>query len=204
MYIVGVTGGIGSGKSEAAKTFANLSVPVIDLDDIARQITQKNNPGYVEITKNFGNKYLDKNKELNRKSLKIDIFNSIEVKRKIESILHPIILTEYKKQIIKYKSEKYIVIMIALLFETENYLKLIDESLLIDCDEENQFDRVGSRDRLDKNLIKSIIKSQLSRVQRIKRADNIIINNLSKDKLKDKIYKYHNDLKLRIDNKLDD
>ena len=201
MYIVGVTGGIGSGKSEAAKTFANLSVPVIDLDDIARQITQKNNPGYVEITKNFGNKYLDKNKELNRKSLKIDIFNSIEVKRKIESILHPIILTEYKKQIIKYKSEKYIVIMIALLFETENYLKLIDESLLIDCDEENQFDRVGSRDRLDKNLIKSIIKSQLSRVQRIKRADNIIINNLSKDKLKDKIYKYHNDLKLRIDKK---
>ena len=201
MYIVGVTGGIGSGKSEAAKTFANLSVPVIDLDDIARQITQKNNPGYVEITKNFGNKYLDKNKELNRKSLKIDIFNSIEVKRKIESILHPIILTEYKKQIIKYKSEKYIVIMIALLFETENYLKLIDESLLIDCDEESQFDRVSSRDKLDKNLIKSIIKSQLSRVQRIKRADNIIINNLSKDKLKDKIYKYHNDLKLRIDKK---
>ena len=201
MYIVGVTGGIGSGKSEAAKTFANLSVPVIDLDDIARQITQKNNPGYVEITKNFGNKYLDKNKELNRKSLKIDIFNSIEVKRKIESILHPIILTEYKKQIIKYKSEKYVVIMIALLFETESYLKLIDESLLIDCDEESQFDRVSSRDKLDKNLIKSIIKSQLSRVQRIKRADNIIINNLSKDKLKDKIYKYHNDLKLRIDKK---
>ena len=201
MYIVGVTGGIGSGKSEAAKTFASLSVPVIDLDDIARQITQKNNPGYVEITKNFGNKYLDKNKELNRKSLKIDIFNSIEVKRKIESILHPIILTEYKKQIIKYKSEKYIVIMIALLFETENYLKLIDESLLIDCDEESQFDRVSSRDKLDKNLIKSIIKSQLPREQRIKRADNIIINNLSKDKLKDKIYKYHNDLKLRIDKK---
>ena len=201
MYIVGVTGGIGSGKSEAAKTFASLSVPVIDLDDIARQITQKNNPGYVEITKNFGNKYLDKNKELNRKSLKIDIFNSSEVKRKIESILHPIILTEYKKQIIKYKSEKYVVIMIALLFETESYLKLIDESLLIDCDEESQFDRVSSRDKLDKNLIKSIIKSQLSRVQRIKRADNIIINNLSKDKLKDKIYKYHNDLKLRIDKK---
>ena len=204
MYIVGVTGGIGSGKSEAAKTFTSLSVPVVDLDDIARRITQKNYPGYVEITKNFGNKYLDKNKELRRKSLKIDIFNSCEVREKIESILHPIILTECKKQIIKYKSEKYIVIMIALLFETENYLKLIDESLLIDCDEENQFDRVGSRDRLDKNLIKSIIKSQLPREQRIKRADNIIINNLSKDKLKDKIYKYHNDLKLRIDNKLDD
>ena len=198
MYIVGVTGGIGSGKSEAAKTFLSLSVPVIDLDDIGRQITQKNHPGYLEIMKDFGDKYLDKNQELMRKSLKIDIFNSSEVRKKIEFILHPIILSEYKKQIIKYKSEEYIVIVIALLFETENYLKLIDESLLIDCDEESQFNRVSSRDKLNKNLIRSIIKSQLPRNQRVKRADKIINNNLSKARLKDKICQYHNDLKLRI------
>ena len=198
MYIVGVTGGIGSGKSEAAKTFMSLSVPVIDLDDIARQITKKNHPGYVEITNNFGSKYLDKNKELMRNSLKIDIFNSSKVRKKIESILHPIILREYKKQIIKYKSEKYIVVMIALLFETETYLKFINESLLIDCDEESQFNRVSSRDKLDKQLIESIIKSQLPRDQKIKKADKIINNNHSKADLKEEIYKYHNDLKLRI------
>ena len=204
MYIVGVTGGIGSGKSEAAKTFLSLSVPVIDLDDIGRQITQKNHPGYLEIMKAFGDKYLDKNQELMRKSLKIDIFNSSEVRKKIEFILHPIILREYKKQIIKYKSEEYIVIVIALLFETENYLKLIDESLLIDCDEESQFNRVSSRDKLNKNLIKSIIKSQLPRNQRVKRADKIINNNLSKARLKDKICQYHNDLKLRINGNYND
>lgn len=198
MYIVGVTGGIGSGKSEAAKTFVSLSVPVIDLDEIARQITKKNHLGYVEIIKNFGNKYLDKNKELMRNSLKIDIFNSSKVRKKIESILHPIILREYKKQIIKYKSEKYIVVMIALLFETGIYLKFINESLLIDCDEESQFNRVSSRDKLDKQLIESIIKSQLPRDQKIKKADKIINNNHSKANLKEEIYKYHNDLKLRI------
>jgi len=198
LYIVGVTGGIGSGKSEAAKTFMSLSVPVIDLDDIARQITKKNHPGYVEIINNFGSKYLDKNKELMRTSLKIDIFNSSKVRKKIESILHPIILREYKKQIIKYKSEKYIVVMIALLFETGIYLKFINESLLIDCDEESQFNRVSSRDKLDKQLIESIIKSQLPRDQKIKKADKIINNNHSKAELKEEIYKYHNDLKLRI------
>ena len=198
MYIVGVTGGIGSGKSEAAKTFMSLSVPVIDLDDIARQITKKNHPGYVEIINNFGSKYLDKNKELMRNSLKIDIFNSSKVRKKIESILHPIILNEYKKQIIKYKSEQYIVVMIALLFETETYLKFINESLLIDCDEESQFNRVSSRDKLDKQLIESIIKSQLPRDEKIKKADKIINNNHSKAELKEEIYKYHNDLKLRI------
>jgi dephospho-CoA kinase len=197
-----MTGGIGSGKTEAAKVFGSLLVPVIDLDEIAHLITQKNYPGYVQITKYFGSKYLDKNKEIIRKKLKIDIFNSSETREKIESILHPIILSECKKQINKYKSEEYIVIVIALLFETGNYLKLIDESILIDCDEEIQFKRVSSRDEIDKYLITSIIKSQLPRDQKIKQANTIIHNNLSKKSLKDEIYRYHNDLKLKINRKI--
>ena len=201
MYIVGITGGIGSGKSEATKTFVELSVPVIDLDDIARQITQKGCDGYVEITKNFGNIYLDKNKEINRKRLKVDIFNSPELKNKIESILHPIIFKQCKEQIYKYKIEEYIVIVIALLFETENYLKLIDESILIDCDEEVQFNRVSSRDKIDKSLIKTIIRSQLPRDQKMRKADTIIDNNLSKLHLKTEINRYHHDLKIRINKK---
>jgi len=201
LYIVGITGGIGSGKSEATKAFIGLSVPVIDLDDITHQVTQIDCAGYIEITKNFGNIYLDKNKKINRKSLKVDIFNSPDLKNKIESILHPIIFKECKKQISKYKAEEYIVIIIALLFETENYLKLINESVLIDCDEEIQFNRVSSRDKINKKLIKSIIKSQLPRDQKIRRADTIINNNLSKANLKNEIYRYHHDLKLRINRK---
>ena len=197
-----MTGGIGSGKTEAAKAFVSLLVPVIDLDEISRLVTQKNYPGYVQITKHFGNKYLDKNNEIIRKKLKIDIFNSNETKKKIESILHPIILSECKKQINKYKSEEYIVIVIALLFETGNYLELIDESILIDCDEEIQFKRVSSRDKIDKYLIKSIMKSQLSRDQKIKKADTIIHNNLSKSSLKNEIYRYHEYLKFKINKEI--
>lgn len=196
-----MTGGIGSGKSEATKIFRELSVPLIDLDDIAHRITQKDYPGYIEIIKYFGNKYLDKNKKIIRKNLKIDIFNSTKIKKKIESILHPIIFSECKEQIYKYKSEEYIVIVIPLLFETENYLKLIDESLFIDCNEDIQFKRVSSRDKLDESLIKSIINSQLSRARKIKKADKIIENNLSKALFKDEIYQYHNELKLRISRK---
>lgn len=196
-----MTGGIGSGKSEATKIFGELSVPLIDLDAIAHRITQKDYPGYIEIIKYFGNKYLDKNKKIIRKNLKIDIFNSTKIKKKIESILHPIIFSECKEQIYKYKSEEYIVIVIPLLFETENYLKLIDESLFIDCNEDIQFKRVNSRDKLDESLIKSIINSQLSRDQKIKKADKIIENNLSKALFKDEIYQYHNELKLRIGRK---
>jgi dephospho-CoA kinase len=91
--------------------------------------------------------------------------------------------------------------VIPLLFETENYLKLIDESLFIDCNEDIQFKRVNSRDKLDESLIKSIINSQLSRDQKIKKADKIIENNLSKALFKGEIYQYHNELKLRIGRK---
>ena len=83
MYIVGLTGGIGSGKSETAKIFDALSVPLIDLDNIAHEITQKNSPGYVGITKYFGTKYLDKNNGIIRAKLRYDIFRNPEIKKNI-------------------------------------------------------------------------------------------------------------------------
>jgi len=196
-----MTGGIGSGKSEATKSFVRLTVPIIDLDDIARQITQKGCAGYSEIIKYFGNIYLDKDKKINRKALKIDIFNSPELKNKIESILHPIIYKECKKQICQYKAAKYIVIVIPLLFETKNYIKLIDESLLIDCEQETQFKRLSTRDKLNKKLTKSIINSQLPRDEKIKKASKVIQNNFNKDFLKHEIYKYHKELSVKVNKK---
>ena len=201
MYVVGMTGGIGSGKSEATKSFVRLTVPIIDLDDIARQITQKGCAGYSEIIKYFGNIYLDKDKKINRKALKIDIFNSPELKNKIESILHPIIYKECKKQICQYKAAEYIVIVIPLLFETKNYIKLIDESLLIDCEQETQFKRLSTRDKLNKKLTKSIINSQLPRDAKIKKASKVIQNNFNKGCLKHEIYKYHKELSVKVNKK---
>jgi len=198
MYIVGLTGGIGSGKSEAAKVFTELSVPLIDLDDIAHKITEKKQLGYLGIKKKFGEKYFDKNKELLRKDLQKDLFNSNKTKKEVESILHPIIFDECKKQIKKYVFEEYIVIVIPLLYETKNYLKLIDETLLIDCNEKIQIKRVISRDQLDKKIIELIIQSQLSRDKKIKKADKIINNDLTIDILKNNIVRYHKNLKLKL------
>ena len=196
-----MTGGIGSGKNEATKVFRELSVPIIDLDDISHQITQKNSLGYNELIKYFGNKYLDKDKNIIRKKLKIDVFNSTKMKKKLESILHPIIFSRCKELVYKYKSEEYVVVVIPLLFETKSYLELIDESLLIDCEERIQFERISSRDNLDESLIKVIINSQLSRAQKIDKADKVIKNNLNKQLLKQEVCKYHNELRLRINGK---
>lgn len=201
MYIVGLTGGIGSGKSEAAKVFTELAVPLIDLDDIAHKITEKKQLGYLGIKKKFGEKYFDKNKELLRKDLQKDLFNSNKTKKEVESILHPIIFDECKKQIKKYVFEEYIVIVIPLLYETKNYLKLIDETLLIDCNEKIQIKRVISRDQLDKKIIELIIQSQLSRDKKIKKADKIINNDLTIDILKNNIVRYHKNLKLKLNGK---
>ena len=201
MYIVGLTGGIGSGKSETAKIFDALSVPLIDLDNIAHEITQKNSPGYVGITKYFGTKYLDKNNEIIRAKLRYDIFRNPEIKKKIESILHPLILKECKKKITKYKSDKYIVIVIPLLFETKNYLELIDESLLIDCDEKKQFKRVGERDKINNNLINFIMKSQLSRDYKKKLSNKIINNDSTLTSLENKVRQYHINLRAKINGK---
>ena len=196
-----MTGGIGSGKNEATKVFRELSVPIIDLDDISHQITQKNSLGYNKIIKYFGNKYLDKDKNIIRKKLKIDVFNSTKIKKKLESILHPIILSRCKELVNEYKSEEYVVVVIPLLFETKSYLELIDESLLIDCEERIQFERISSRDNLDESLIKAIVNSQLSRAQKIDKADKVINNNLNKTLLKQEVCKYHNELRLRINGK---
>jgi len=201
LYIVGLTGGIGSGKSEATKIFKSLVVPIIDLDDIAHEITQKGSPGYNNITKFCGTKYLDKNNEIIRRNLRYDIFRNPEIKKKIESILHPLILKECKKKITKYKSDKYIVIVIPLLFETKNYLELIDESLLIDCDEKKQFKRVGERDKINNNLINFIMKSQLSRDYKKKLSNKIINNDSTLTSLENKVRQYHINLRAKINGK---
>jgi len=198
MYIVGLTGGIGSGKSQAESIFKKLKVPIVDLDQISRQITQKNAEGYSEIVKKFGIRYLNEHEELNRYLIKEEIFKNNNFKKNIESILHPLIFTECIKFIEDHKKAKYIVVVIPLLFESKNFLGLINESLLIDCDIENQISRVVKRDNLDKDFILSIINSQMSRSHKQKKADKIILNDCTMGELEKKIISFHNFLLKKI------
>jgi len=198
MYIVGLTGGIGSGKSQAESIFKKLKVPIVDLDQISRHITQKNTDGYSEIVKKFGVRYLNEQKELNRYLIKEEIFKNNHFKKEIESILHPLIFTECIKFIEDHKKAKYIVVVIPLLFESKNFLGLINESLLIDCDIEHQISRVKKRDNLGKDLIISIINSQISRSHKQKKADKIILNDSTVSELEKKIISFHNYLLKKI------
>lgn len=200
MHIVGLTGGIGSGKSMAALFFKELNVPVIDLDDIAKEITTKNNEGYNEIVKKFGVRYLNDKKEINRYLIKAEIFNDPKLKKEFEQLIHPLIYTACLNQIDNFHTQTYLILIVPLLFETKTYLGLIQESLLIDCKISTQKERVCSRDKLDSNLIDKIIASQLERSERQEKADNIITNDGSVDELKKKIKIFHDNIIKRLQN----
>lgn len=200
MHIVGLTGGIGSGKSMAALFFKELNVPVIDLDDIAKEITTKNNEGYNEIVKKFGVRYLNNKKEINRYLIKAEIFNDPKLKKEFEQLIHPLIYTACLNQIDNFHTQTYLILIVPLLFETKTYLGLIQESLLIDCKISTQKERVCSRDKLDSKLIDKIIASQLERSERQEKADTIITNDGSVDELKQKIKIFHDNIIKRLQN----
>jgi dephospho-CoA kinase len=198
MFIIGLTGGIGSGKSAAAEILKELGLKVIDLDLITHELMRPGELGYIEIKKEFGEKYIDTKGALDRKLLRQEIFSSFDLKKRIESILHPIIFEECNKQLNILKHEKYIVLVIPLLFETKNYISLIDESLLIDCDLEAQIERVIKRDNVSKALVNSIIKNQMNREEKQLLADKVILNDGNINHLKTQLDSYYKKLHMDI------
>ena len=198
MFIIGLTGGIGSGKSAAAKILKELGLKVIDLDQITHKLMRPGELGYIEIKKQFGEKYIDTKGAIDRKLLREEIFSSFDLKKRIESILHPIIFEECNKQLNILKHEKYIVLVIPLLFETKNYISLIDESLLIDCDLETQIERVIKRDNVSKALANRIIKNQMNRQEKQSLADKVILNDGNINHLKTQLNIYYKKLLMDI------
>ena len=194
MFIIGLTGGIGSGKSVAAKILKELGLKIIDLDQITHDLMKPSELGYIEIKKEFGEKYIDTKGAIDRKLLREEIFSSLDLKKRIESILHPIIFEECSKQLNKLKHEKYIVLVIPLLFETKNYISHIDESLLIDCDLETQIERVIKRDSVSKALANRIIKNQMNRQDKQLLADKVILNDGNINHLKTQLDIYYKKL----------
>ena len=200
MHIIGLTGGIGSGKSEAAKIFSSFGAKIIDLDIIAYDLTTKNALGYSLIIEHFGDDFLNDKKEIDRKKLRKSIFEDKKIKKDIESILHPLIFKECQNQIRELHNVLYLILVVPLLFETSTYLKLINESLLIDCSEKTQIKRVNKRDGEDSKLTMLILKSQVNRNQRIIKADRIILNESSLESLSKKIKQFHENTLKRIGN----
>ena len=194
MFIIGLTGGISSGKSTAAKILKELGLKIIDLDQITHDIMKIGELGYIEIKKEFGEKYIDTKSAIDRKLLRDEIFSSLDLKKRIESILHPIIFETCNEQLNQLKHEKYLVLVIPLLFETKNYISLIDESLLIDCDLKTQIERVINRDGVSEQLASRIIKNQMSRDEKVLLADKVILNDGNINYLKAQLESYYKNL----------
>ena len=196
MFIVALTGGIGSGKSEAAKIFVELGVPVTDVDVISHQLTAPNQPLIKEIEANFGKQYITPEGALNRAAMRALIFNDDNARAKLNALMHPAIydaaLTQLQANQNRIsKSAPYQILAIPLLFESSQYAAHINRILLIDCDEASQIARVKQRSQLPESEILQMINAQTPRKKRLKLADDIIENNENVAKLHEKIVKIH-------------
>ena len=187
--IIVLTGGIGSGKSAAAAIFKDLGIDSIDADDLARDSLKINSKGYELFINEFGEKYLDENKEINRELLRRDIFNDPVTKLKLENIIHPLVRSGIKAFINTSKSD-YCIIVVPLIYETGSS-KLYDRILVIDCDVDIQIERTFKRDNQNKSEIENIINKQATREERMSIADEVILNNGSTEHLKNSILNIH-------------
>jgi dephospho-CoA kinase len=178
MLKVGLTGGIGCGKSTAVKRFRELGVPVIDADIVAREVVAPGQPALREIVTCFGEQALLADGSLNRSWLRQTIFADKQALQQLESILHPRIRTEIVQRMAECGDVAYAIVDVPLLFE-KNYRQLFDRVLVIDCLPQQQRERVVLRDGSDVELIDSIMQSQVSRDQRLQQADEILENSSS-------------------------
>ena len=172
--IIGLTGGIGSGKTAVSETFEKLGITVVDADLASRVVVEKGKPCLEEIAKHFGDDILNENDELNRAKLREIIFNSDSEKLWLESLLHPAIAEQIKDELNASKSP-YTILVSPLLLET-NQRDFCDKVLVVDVPIELQMERTTKRDGVSEDQVKSIIKSQINRDERLQLADEIIIN----------------------------
>jgi dephospho-CoA kinase len=175
MLVVGLTGGIGSGKTTVAQAFARLDVPLIDTDVIARELVAPGLPALKAIVSHFGNSVLTRDGELDRPKLREIVFSSAEQRAELERILHPRIREVVQSRLAEL-DVPYCLIIIPLLSETGGY-PFLDRVLLVDAAEETQIARTMARDGLERQQVEQILASQSSREQRRAIADDIIDNN---------------------------
>lgn len=187
--IIGLTGGIGSGKSAAGNEFSKLGITVIDADLVAKEAASKYSIAYKNIVDHFGNDILDDFENIDRKKLRDIIFSKPSQKEILESFLHPVIKENITNQILSSKSD-YTIIMVPLIFET-NSMNQYQRILVVDCDEELQISRATKRDNSNKEDIQKILNSQASREERLSIADEVILNNSSIEFLKQEVLKVH-------------
>ncbi|OGT29737.1 MAG: dephospho-CoA kinase [Gammaproteobacteria bacterium RIFCSPHIGHO2_12_FULL_35_23] len=187
--VIGLTGGIGSGKSVTADLFKQLGTTVIDADKIAREVIKPHTKAYQQIISKFGSTILQDDQQINRKLLREVIFKEPQNKLWLEALLHPEIRTQLEQAITKVTTP-YCIVVVPLLIEKHPY-PLVDRILVIDAEEKLQLSRAMERDSADSEQILSIIASQASRARRLELADEVITNTGSINDLKAQVLTLH-------------
>ena len=188
-FKLGLTGGIGSGKSEVSRRFEDRNIQVVDADIVARQVVEPGTPALAQIEHHFGPEILDQNGALLRAKLRQIIFSEPREKTWLENLLHPLIRLEIIQQLDKATSA-YAILSSPLLFETKQNL-LVNRTLAVDASEELQLARASQRDNNRLEQIKAIMKTQLSRQERCALADDLIHNHGDKTELDHQVEVLH-------------
>ncbi|GGB87584.1 dephospho-CoA kinase [Marinobacterium zhoushanense] len=189
---VGLTGGIGSGKSAATALFAELGVPIIDADLIAREVVQPGEPALNCIAEHFGTDILMSDGGLNRACLREIIFNDSSEKAWLEGLLHPLI----RDRIIERMSQSgavYLILVSPLLIES-GQAQLVEQVIVVDVDEQTQVERTLARDAVDREQVERILAAQMSRQARCARADYLIDNSGDLAALRAQVERVHHAL----------
>ena len=190
-WIVGLTGGIGSGKTQVSNAFEALGVPVIDTDLISHAITAPNGLAIPVIREIFGADLIDPSGRLDRDKMRKLVFTDAEARRKLEAILHPLIANVTMASIAQHSIAPYVVLVVPLLAERPQWLNRCDRVLVIDCELETQISRVMARSNLTREQVLAIIATQASREERKAIANEVIVNESSLEALTQQVRKLH-------------
>lgn len=189
-FTVGLTGGIGCGKSNAARMFVECGVLVVDTDVIAHQLTAFGGPALAAIRRQFGPDIFASDGSLDRAQLRQRIFSDARAKKNLEALLHPLIRAEALQQLSRCTTP-YAVLVVPLLLETGELREHVQQVLVVDCDESQQIVRAMSRSRLSKAEVRAIMAAQLSRAARLKLADDVLSNDSSLEHLQQQVETLH-------------
>ena len=189
-FTVGLTGGIGSGKTTVAELFASKGAGLVDTDEISRRLTAPAQPAIAEIARKFGTQFVAEDGSLDRVRMRNLAFADPAARKDLEAIMHPLIRHESTRQI-QASMAPYVVVVVPLLIESGAYLGMIGRVLVVDCEPETQVRRVMERSGLSRHEVLSIIASQASRQQRLRKADDIIHNDDDLETLRAQVNPLH-------------
>lgn len=189
-FVVGLTGGIGSGKSAAADEFARLGATVVDTDAIAHELTRASGAAIEALRREFGDDCIAPDGAMDRSKVRALVFADAAAKKRLEAILHPLIRAESERRIAAAPGP-YVVFVVPLLVESGNYRARVQRVLVVDCPEEIQIERVRARSQLSAEQVRAIIASQVPRAARLAAADDVIDNSGTIAALRKRVAELH-------------